>query len=134
LRLLIDTGVFSATLAKHPRPELARLAARISGNQNLLAAQTVAELRYGSLLAQWGTPRRRRLEDAIASMTIVPVTDTLITKVAELRIACRAQGHPLADRIHANDLWIAAAAVHVGISLVSADQIFQDVPGLNLIA
>lgn len=131
--LLVDTGVFSATLARQPRPELAALAPRISGNQILLAVQTVAELRYGSLVGGWGTACQKRLEDAIASTTIVPVTDALIERVAGLRMACRMIGHPLVDRSNANGLWIAAAAVHVGIPLVTADHHFDNVPGLELL-
>lgn len=73
----------------------------------------MAELRYGAIIAEWGAPRRGRIEMATAEATVVPVTDALITAVAEMRAACRKVGHPLADRIHANDPWIAASAVHI---------------------
>jgi predicted nucleic acid-binding protein len=56
----------------------------------------------------------------------------LSVAVAELRAACREVGHPLADRIHANDLWIAASAVHIAAALVTADSIFEGAPGLDL--
>jgi hypothetical protein len=62
---------------------------------------------------------------AIAEAAVVPVTDPLITAVAEMRAACRQVGHLLADRIHANDLWIAASAVHIAAALVSVDSIFE---------
>jgi predicted nucleic acid-binding protein len=74
------------------------------------------------------TESRRRS----AETTVVPVTDALITAVAEMRAACRQVGHPLADRIHANDLWIAASAVHIAAALVTADTIFEGAPGLVL--
>ena len=104
----------------------------LQGHQVFLAAVTVAELRYGAIVAEWGAPRRMRIETAIAETTVVPVTDALITAVAELRAACRRVGHPLADRIHANDLWIAASAVHIAAALVTADSIFDGAPGLGL--
>jgi predicted nucleic acid-binding protein len=63
---------------------------------------------------------------------VVPVTNALLTDVAELRFACRQVGHPLADRIHANDLWVAASAHHIGAALVTADEVFTDAPGLTL--
>jgi predicted nucleic acid-binding protein len=50
-------------------------------------AVTVAELRYGAIVAEWGAPRRTRIETAIAEATVVPVTDAPITAVAELRAA-----------------------------------------------
>jgi predicted nucleic acid-binding protein len=60
------------------------------------------------------------------------VSDGLLTAVAELRMACRQAGHPLHDRSHADDLWIAASAVHIGAGLLTADQVFDDTPGLTL--
>lgn len=106
---------------------------RMIGNQVFLAPQTVAELRSGALVAGWGEPRRQRLEAAIAATTVIPVSDALVTAVAELRFACREIGHPLADRVHAQDLWIAAGAVHIGAAVSSADGVFAGVPGLALV-
>ena len=130
MRLVVDTGVFSAALSRRRRPSFEAQVALLTGNQLFLAAATVAELRYGALIAGWGSPRRDRLEVAIAATTVVPVTDRYLTTVAELRAACRNVGHPLADRAHGNDLWIAAAATHIGAKLVTADRVFSDVPGL----
>jgi hypothetical protein len=39
----------------------------MAGHQILLAAVTVAELRYGSLAVGWGGQRRLRLEQSIAA-------------------------------------------------------------------
>ncbi len=59
----------------------------MSGNQIFLAAVTVSELRSGALVAGWGEARQARLEDSIRATTVVPVTDALLTRVAELRLA-----------------------------------------------
>ncbi|MGI9016877.1 MAG: PIN domain-containing protein [Euzebya sp.] len=126
----VDTGVFSASLRRKPHPTLTPLAARMVGQQVGLAPQTVAELRYGALVAGWGHGRRQRLESAIAATTVIPMSDKLMTVVAELRYACRRVGHPLANRAHTNDLWIAACAIDSNAPLLTADGIFQDVPGL----
>jgi predicted nucleic acid-binding protein len=53
--------------------------------------------------------------------------------VAALRLACRTIGHPLADRAHANDLWIAATAVHLDVPLLTADRVFESTPRLQLL-
>ena len=100
MRLVVDTGVFSATLYRRRQPMFDEPVRRLQGHQIFLAAVTVAELRYGAIIAERGAPRRRRIETAIAETTVVPVTDALIVAVAELRAACRQVGHPLADRIH----------------------------------
>lgn len=104
------------------------------GNQTALAPQTVAELRYGALVAGWGTQRLQRLEEAISATTVVPTTDRLMTRVAEIRYACRQLGHPLAHKAHGNDLWIAACAIHIHAPLLTADSVFQGVPDLRLAA
>ncbi len=102
------------------------------GNQVFLAAATVSELRYGALVAAWGPPRRLRLEQSIQATTLVPVSDSLLGTVAELRYECRRAGHALHDRSHANDLWIAASAIHIGAPLLTDDGVFENVPGLAL--
>lgn len=127
---MVDTGVFSAALSPRRRSATADQLTALRGNQLFLAAATVAELRFGALIAEWGPSRRERLEAAIATATVVPVTDRYLTAVAELRAACRRVGHPLADRSHASDLWIAARAVHIDAKLVTADRVFSGAPGL----
>jgi predicted nucleic acid-binding protein len=55
-----------------------------------------------------------------------------MTTAAELRHDCRHGGHALHEPIHANDLWIAASAVHIGAALLTGDTVFDDVPVLSL--
>jgi predicted nucleic acid-binding protein len=97
-----------------------------------LAVVTVAELRYGAIVAEWGAPRRLQLEAAISSTTVVPVSDRLLSTVAETRAKCRWLGHPLHDHMHTSDLWVASTALHIGAPLVTADRIFEGVTGLVL--
>lgn len=133
MRIVVDTGVFSAAISRRRRERFETQIALMAGNQVFLAAFTVSELRYGALVAGWGTSRRQRLEHSIQATTVVPVTDRLPTSVAELRLACRQLGHPLHARFHANDLWIAASAVHIGAPFLTADTVFADTPGLALL-
>ncbi|MGQ0744033.1 MAG: PIN domain-containing protein [Acidimicrobiales bacterium] len=130
MRLVVDTGVFSAALSARRRHRHDEYTSRLVGNQLFIAPVTVAELRYGSLVAGWGAARLERLEAAIGAVTVAPVTDRLLTTMAVLRVECRRVGHPLASPMHGNDLWIAAAAVHLGAAVLTADEIFDDVPGL----
>ncbi len=130
MRLLVDTGIFSASLSRRRSPSLDHHVGSLVGNQVFIAAVTVAELRYGAILAEWGAPRRARVEAAITAVTVVQVTNSLLTTVAELRANCRRVGHPLADKIHSNDLWIAASAIHIGATLISADTMFNGAPDL----
>lgn len=132
MRLVVDTGIFSASLSRRRRARFETHVQRIAGQQIFLAAVTVSELRYGALVAQWGGPRRQRLEESIETTTVIPVSDRLISTVAELRHECRRAGHPLHDRSNANDLWIAASAIHIDAPLLTADSVFENTPGLTL--
>ena len=132
MRLVVDTGVFSAAWSKRRRPALDAHVTALRGHQLFLSVATVAELRYGSLVAEWGMSRLERLEAAIATTTVVPVSDELITVLAVTRATCRRLAHPIADPAHTNDMWIASTALHIGAALVSADKIFNDVPRLAL--
>lgn len=51
---------------------------------------------------------------------------------AKLRADCEHIGHPLGQRIHDADRWIAATALRLGLALVAHDKVFRDVPGLVL--
>lgn len=133
MRLVVDTGVFSAALSTRRRAQLERHVQRLVGNQLFLAAVTVSELRYGALVAGWVPARTDRLDQAIAATTVIPVTDALLTTAAQVRYECRQLGHPLENRAHANDLWIAASAVHLGLPLITADGVFAGVPGLTIL-
>ena len=131
-RVLVDTGVFSASMSRRRREYFERHVRAMAGQRVFLAAQTVVELRYGALVAGWGETRRLRLEAGMAGTTIVPVTNALMTEVAELRYECRRIGHSLASEAHAADLWIAASARHIDALLLTADGIFADCPGIVL--
>jgi tRNA(fMet)-specific endonuclease VapC len=132
VRILVDTGVFSASISRRRRARFEPQVGLMAGHQIFLAAVTVAELRYGALVADWGDHRRQRLEQLIAATTVVPVSDALLTTAAEHRHACRQAGHALHEPIRTKDLWIAASAVHIGAPLLTADALFGDVPGLDL--
>jgi len=133
VRLVVDTGIFSASLSHRRRAQYRSHVARLTGQQVFLAAVTVSELRYGALVADWGPSRRQQLESALQTITVIPVSDGLLTTIAELRFACRVAGHPLHEHAHANDLWIAASALHIGAPLLTADNVFEEAPGLTLL-
>jgi hypothetical protein len=76
---LVDTGVFSPSISRRRRARLEPQVGLMAGHQVFLAAVTVAELRYGALVAGWGDQRRQRLEQSIAATTVVPVSDALLT-------------------------------------------------------
>lgn len=129
--IVIDTDVFGADLI--PGSRLAELYEPIIvGRPAFISFQTAAELRYGALLRSWGRARMLKLESKIQFAEIVHTGPELVLTYAELRVDCRRVGHPLSQREHDADRWIAATALRLGIPLVSNDNIFRDVPRLQL--
>lgn len=100
-RIIVDTGVFGAN-----------------------------QLRYGTMRRGWGEARMLKLDERIAQAEVVHSGPELVFTYAQLRVHCERLGHPLHQRHHNADRWIAATAIRLGIPLVSNDAIFNQVPGL----
>ena len=127
--IVIDTDVYGAELITG-----SKLAAQyepiIVGRPAFISFQTVAELRFGALLRNWGEARLRKLDGRIAAAETVHTGPDLVAIYARLRVDCERIGHALAQRQHDADRWVAATALRLGIPLVSNDRIFANVPGL----
>jgi predicted nucleic acid-binding protein len=131
--VVVDTGIFGAGLTARTTPLARRYAPILVGRQLVIAVQTVSELYFGALKNAWGEERLRQLEQPIARAVVAPCDDGLARAAAALRLACLQHGHALAQKVHTNDLWVAAVATHYDIPLVSNDGIFAGVPGLTLL-
>ena len=131
--VVVDTNVWGADLDARTEPLRARYARHLVGVLPAISAQTVAELRYGALKANWGRRRMDELDRLLHRAHVIDVDDHLIWTHARLRTACQRVGHPLHDRPHNGDLWIAASAVAHDLPLVTDDQVFDGVPGLTVI-
>lgn len=130
--VVVDTMVVSWLFDE--RPSVAERSLAVIGQRPVMVAfQTVMELRYGALRAGWGELRKRRLERRIAGLVVVQPDGEMITACAELRSASHQIGHPLGDKSHDGDRWIAAAAIRLRIPLVSDDPVFEGAPGLVLL-
>lgn len=104
------------------------------GNRTVqLSFMSVAEMRFGALKGGWGELRRRRLDHWLGSLTVVGPDDAIVRVYATLRFERERSGHPLGQKIHEADRWIAATALSRNLVLVSTDSVFNAVPGLRLI-
>lgn len=119
--IVIDTDVFTQLYAPI-----------VTGRPALISFQTAAELRYGALRRNWGAARMLKLATKIQRVQVVHSGPELVVVCAQLRATCEAEGHALAQHAHNADRWIAATAIRVGVPLVSNDQNFRGVPGLEL--
>jgi len=92
---------------------------------------TVAELRLGVLAATDGPTRARRLETLSRAEALepLPVDRAVAHAWATLRLALLDEGKWMA----LNDSWIAATAIANRIPVVSRDDYYDAVPGLEVI-
>jgi predicted nucleic acid-binding protein len=133
--VLLDTDVFSALFVSRERAERQGLPVEawekaLEGHRVLISVQTVAESIAGALTAKWGGRRVGALRDRLAATPVVPVGPDVIDTYAQLTADCKAAGHPLAQKIHSADRWVASSAIAKGLPLLAGDGIYVGAPGL----
>lgn len=104
----------------------------MAGNQIFPAATTGAGLRYGALVAGWSEARAPRRGDPRHHRRSRQQQAAHDNRRARIRLPSRWTSAPGSS--HANDLWIAASAIHIGAPLLilTGDNVFDDTPGLTL--
>ena len=130
--ICVDTGVLTASLRAGSELE-ARYRRHLTGRRLVIATQVVAEARFGAFRAGWGDRRLAELERLLRSTLVLAPDDLTATTFARLRVACERLGHPLHQKVHTGDLWIAASAIRRGLPLVSDDAVYTDCPDLRLV-
>ena len=121
---LADTSVFIALEQERAVPGAPPRAVAVS-------VITVGELRLCVLAASDGPTRARRLETLSRAEALepLPVDRAVAHAWATLRLALRDEG----KRMPLNDSWIAATAIANRIPVVSQDDDYDEVPGLEVI-
>lgn len=76
--VVVDTGVFSTGLTRRRGDLVAAYAEHLQGRVLVIAAQTVAEMRFGTLAAGWGASRIAELERRIALARIAMIDDAMM--------------------------------------------------------
>lgn len=124
-RGLVDTSVFIAQEAGRPVD-----AARLPGDI-VASVITIGELRAGVLAASDVLERDRRLGTLAKALRSVPVPiDQQVAEVwARLRVQLRDRGRGMP----VNDSWIAATAMALGIPVVTQDDDYAGIDGLEVI-
>lgn len=124
-RGLLDTSVFIAF-------ESGRLVDRkLLPDELAVSVVTIAELQVGILTAKDTTVKSRRLKTYLDALQFNPVDidQQIAESWATLRVILRESGRS----ISVNDLWIAATALTLGVSLVTQDQDLVGLPNIETI-
>ena len=122
---LADTSVFIAREAERA------IAVEDLPDHLAVSAITIGELRAGVLAAPDTATADRRLSTLLAAMALAPfpVDDSVAAAWARLRLELRDRGL----RLGVNDSWIAATAMAHGLSIVTQDTDYHEIPGLAVI-
>lgn len=124
-RGLADTSVFIARERGRPL-DLAALPDEIG-----VSVITIGELRAGVLAAADITTRDRRLGTLTAALALepIPVDSRVAESWGHLRVLLRERG----QKMPVNDSWICATAMALRLSIVTQDDDYLGVPGLEVI-
>lgn len=122
---LADTSVFIAREAGRPM--------NIDALPDLISVSvvTIGELRAGVLAATDLVSRDRRLVTLTHALELEPISidGPVADAWARLRVRLRDQG----ARMPVNDSWIAATAMCLGVPVVTQDDDYVAIPGLDVI-
>jgi predicted nucleic acid-binding protein len=124
-RALADTSVFIA------RESGRALSEDALPDELGVSIITVGELRAGVLATSDVSVRDRRLATLmeVAALDPLPIDDRVAEAWARLRILLRDAG----QRMPVNDSWIAATAVAFGVPVVTQDDDYVPLDGLDII-
>lgn len=92
---------------------------------------TIGELRAGVLAATNVESRDRRLATLTQALALepIPIDGQVADSWAKLRLLLRDSG----QRMPVNDSWIAATAMALRVPVVTQDDDYVDVPGLDVV-
>lgn len=124
-RGLADTSVFIAREERRPL-QGDRLPDEIA-----VSVITIGALRAGVLAAHDLATRDRRLATLTEALALepFPVDDRVAATWATLRLLLRDSG----QRMPINDSWIAATAMAIGVPVITQEDDYVDVEGLDVI-
>ena len=126
-RFLLDTNVVSHA-ARFPQGRAADRIAEVGERHVCTSIVVAAELRYGAA-RQRSERLTRRIEAVLAALVVLPFDEPADRRYAELRTDLERRGMLIGP----NDLLIAAHALALGLTVVSANvDEFRRVPRLRV--
>lgn len=126
-RAIVDTSVFISQEAGRPLDH-----ERLDEIDWAVSIITVGELRQGVLNAPDPEALQRRLAtfDMARSLKPAPVDEDAAQAWAMLRVTLNRESR----RMPVNDSWIAATALSLGLPVVTQDDDYDGIPGLEVIS
>jgi tRNA(fMet)-specific endonuclease VapC len=128
LRYLLDTNI-CIYIAKQRPPGVARRFATLAVGSVGMSLITWGELRYGAQKSQQRAQALATLDSLQALIPVIAMSDAVGESYGAIRAHLERAGTPIGN----NDLWIAAHALSLKVTLVSNNmREFERVPKLKL--
>lgn len=128
VRYLLDTNICIYILRERPAPVLAHFR-RLKPGDAAMSVVTWGELLYGAEKSHRRDAVLAALQEFTALVPVLPMAPEAGLAYGAIRAALEAKGRPIGG----NDLWIAAHAQALGLTLVSNNtREFERVPTLKL--
>ena len=124
--LLPDTNVVVALLAGDPETRDFLSQAEMT----FLPSIVLGELYYGAWKSRQKEANSSRIDALAAKSAVLPVDAVTAWHFGQIKSALRAKGRPIPE----NDIWIAALAKQYGLGLLTHDQHFKEVDGIEIIS
>ncbi len=123
-RFLLDTNIVIALFAEEAAVQQ-RLA---EANEVFVPSIVLGELYYGAHKSARVAENLARLDDFVASSTVLACDTVTAQQYGDIKNTLRAKGRPIPE----NDIWIAAIAMQYHLTLVARDGHFHEVDGLRV--
>lgn len=135
VELAVDANIISFMMSDRPdaRNRIARYRADLDGKVLGLPFQARAELEVGMAVQEWDPPRFHEL---VQQFILIPYSNDIQEEYIKIQtyFARERQRPDAARRQKAADAWIAAAALSLGVPIVTHNRAdFEGIPGLEIV-
>ena len=96
----------------------------------ILPVTVIGELFYGALNSTKTKNNEKFVHKFAEYSLVMPIDESVAARYAKVRFDLKQRGNPIPE----NDIWIAAACLNLKVPLLSRDDHFKLVPGLNVIS
>ena len=96
----------------------------------ILPVTVIGELLYGALNSTKTMNNEKFVHEFAGYSLVMQIAESVAARYARVRFDLKRRGNPIPD----NDIWIAAACLNLKVPILSRDDHFKLVPGLNVIS
>jgi tRNA(fMet)-specific endonuclease VapC len=124
-RYLLDTNIVIALL----NGDAGVLFHLDGASEVFVPAVVIGELFFGAAKSSRATENLDRLDEFVTGRAIINCDLSVAREYGRVKWRLKVKGRPIPE----NDVWIAAAALHHGLTLVTRDTHFAEVEGLRTV-